>query len=83
MDGGRMSYEDWNIQGHLAGSVGRAYNSWSQGCEFKLHIGCSDYLKNKTFKKTLEYLIFKTTELMLLQYRPPLAPNLFKASIKF
>lgn len=30
--------------GHLAGSVRRAYHSWSQGCELEPHIRCRDYL---------------------------------------
>ena len=36
-----------SLQGRLAGSVIQACDSWSQGHEFKLHIGCRDYLKNK------------------------------------
>ena len=33
--------------GCLAGSVGRVCGSSSQGCDFKPHIGCGAYLKNK------------------------------------
>ena len=28
-------------EGHQAGSV----DSWSQGCEFKLHVGCTAYIR--------------------------------------
>ena len=43
------------IEGHLDGSVRRACISWSQGCEFKLHSGCRDYLtKMKLCKNYLE-----------------------------
>lgn len=31
---------------HLAGSSHRTCNSWSQGHEFELQVGCRDYLKN-------------------------------------
>lgn len=37
----------WKMGGQLAGSVGRAYDSWSQGYKFELHIRYRDYLKNK------------------------------------
>jgi len=37
----------WIVEGRLAGSVGRACDSWSWGCEFEAHIGCRDYLKKK------------------------------------
>lgn len=36
--------------GTWAGSVGRAYDYWTQGCKFGPHIECADFLKNKTFK---------------------------------
>jgi len=32
-------------EGHLAGSVSRACDSWSWGHEFEPHTGCSDFLK--------------------------------------
>jgi len=44
--------------GRLAGSVRRVRNAGSQGCKFKPHVGCRDYLKqkktNKTTKKKLK-----------------------------
>lgn len=36
---------------HLAGSVGGLSNFLSGGVEFKPHVGCGDYLKNKIFLK--------------------------------
>ena len=41
------SYEEEKNGGHLAGSVGRAWGSWSQGHEFESHIGRRDYLKKE------------------------------------
>jgi len=38
------------VSGLLAGSVGRARDTWSQGREFKPHFGRGAYLKNKNTK---------------------------------
>ena len=44
------------VLGHLAGSISRACDSKSWGCNFEPHIGCRDYLKI-TFKKKSNYHI--------------------------
>ena len=36
------------VSGCLAGSVSKAHDSWSQGCEMEHHIGCRDDLKIKS-----------------------------------
>ena len=39
------------FKGHLAGSVGRACDSRSQGCKFKPHVECRDLKNKKPLKK--------------------------------
>ena len=43
-------------RGRLAGSAGKACDSWSQGREFELYVRRRDYLKNKTKHKTKQML---------------------------
>lgn len=53
------------LPGCLAGSVGEAHNSWSQGCEFNSHVGM-EILKNKIFLKNNKhdtpYNLMRVTE---------------------
>lgn len=43
--------------GPLAGTVGRICDSWPPGCKFKPHVGCGNYLKEKTkIKLEMDYL---------------------------
>ena len=45
------------VRGYLAGSVGRASDSWSQGCELEPHVECRDYLKVKLKSKNKNRLV--------------------------
>ena len=45
-------------QGHLAGSAGRACDSWLWGREFKPQDGCRHYLNKTIFKKTQEVIAY-------------------------
>ena len=51
-----------SMSGHLAGAVGRACDSCSQGYGFELHIECRDYLKTKSLKSKIEdYINYQFT----------------------
>ena len=51
---GKLQHREWELMdkrplifgGRLAGSVGRACDSQSQGCKFKPHVGCRILVKN-------------------------------------
>ena len=49
----------------LAGSVIRAYDSWSWGCKFKTHIGHGAWLK----KMTISYGIFIISGLFIRSFK--------------
>ena len=42
-----LTLQDSIQEGHLGGSVSKAFDSWSQGCEFEPHVGSRDYLESK------------------------------------
>ena len=42
-----LSVKSSLLLGHLAGSVGRGYSSWSRGPDFQPHAGCRAYLEKK------------------------------------
>ena len=41
------SFKLLSAVGRLIGSVSRAHDYWSQGCEFEPHTGCRDFLSKK------------------------------------
>ena len=48
-------------EGHLAGLVSWMCDSWSQGCEFKTHIGHGAYLKKLFLKKKIITKLLQAT----------------------
>ena len=47
----KMSEKKTQTEGHLDGSVGNTYDSWSQDHEFEPHVGYKAYLKKQTNKQ--------------------------------
>lgn len=75
MDNPSWAVRNRNAEGHVAGSVSRACNSWYRDCLFKPHVGHRTYLekqkRNRNVSKIFETVFANRCNLLLLMGTHP------------